>query len=128
MAKYTVNQICYFSAAHILRGYPAACERLHGHNYKVIIEVTADELDNLGMVMDYVDIETAANKYINILDHQYLNNIKPFDQELNPTAENVAAWLYGNISKEINNNYNNRVKLASITIWETDHNCVIYRP
>jgi 6-pyruvoyltetrahydropterin/6-carboxytetrahydropterin synthase len=124
MAKYTVNQICYFSAAHILRGYPAACERLHGHNYKVIIEVTADELDHLGMVLDYEDIKTISYKYIAQLDHQYLNNIPPFDQELNPTAENVAAWLYHNIAQDINNS---RVSLASITIWETDHNYVIYK-
>ena len=74
MAKYTVNQICYFSAAHVLRDYPAACERLHGHNYKVIIEVTADELDHLGMVLDYEDIKTISYKYIAQLDHQYLNN------------------------------------------------------
>ncbi len=123
MAKYTVNQICYFSAAHVLREYPAACERLHGHNYKVVITVGASSLDKLGMVMDYADIQEIAYKYINILDHQYLNNIPPFDKELNPTAENVAAWLYNNISTDINNS---RVTLETITIWETDHNYVTY--
>lgn len=124
MAKYTVNQICYFSAAHILRGYPAGCERLHGHNYKVIIEVCASELDHLGMVLDYVVIQDIANKHINILDHQYVNNIPPFDAEQNPTAENIAAWLFHKIAPDINDS---RVNLASITIWETDHNCVKYQ-
>lgn len=122
MAQYTVSQTCYFSAAHVLRNYPAACERLHGHNYKVIIKLVANELDHLGMVVDYVEIEAVAQKYISQIDHQYLNNIPPFDQ-INPTAENVAAWLFNNIAKDINND---RVKLASITIWETDHNFVTY--
>ncbi|MBP9722630.1 MAG: 6-carboxytetrahydropterin synthase QueD [Gammaproteobacteria bacterium] len=125
MAKYTVNQICYFSAAHILRDYPEACERLHGHNYKVIIEVSANQLDHLGMVLDYVVIQNIANKYISIIDHQFLNNIPPFDKTLNPTAENVAAWLYQKMATDINNN---RVTLESITIWETDHNYVKYQP
>lgn len=124
MAKYSVNQICYFSAAHVLRGYPAACEKLHGHNYKVILKVTANKLDHLGMVIDYVEIEQKANKYISELDHQYLNKIAPFD-EINPTAENVAAWLFNNIAKEINDD---RVTLSKITVWETDHNCVTYEP
>lgn len=124
MAKYSVKQICYFSAAHVLREYAAACEKLHGHNYKVILEVTANELDHLGMVMDYYDIDKAAMKYIQLIDHQYLNNIEPFDK-INPTAENVAAWLFDNIAKDINDG---RVTLKSITVWETDHNCVIYEP
>lgn len=123
MAKYTVSQICYFSAAHVLRDYPLACERLHGHNYKVIIAVSANQLDKLGMVVDYVVVQEIAYKYINVLDHQYLNNIPPFDKELNPTAENVAAWLFNNIAQDLNDS---RVQLESVTIWETDHNYVKY--
>lgn len=126
MARYTVKQTCYFSAAHVLRGYPAGCERLHGHNYKVILEVTSNELDKLGMVMDYVDIEKISYEHINKLDHRYLNDIAPFDQ-INPTTENIACWLFQNISKDIKDFDNNRVKLKSITIWETDHNCIIYQ-
>lgn len=123
MSKFTVKQICYFSAAHVLRGYPLACEKLHGHNYKVIIEVGADELDELGMVMDYVEIENAASKHIKVLDHHYLNELEPFTT-INPTAENVAKWLFDKIKPNINNG---RAMLKSITIWETDHNCVTYK-
>ena len=127
MQKYTVNQTCYFSAAHILRGYPAACERLHGHNYKVIIEVCSGNLNALGMVMDYYDIDKIAKKYISKIDHQYLNDITPFDK-INPTAENISAWLYNNMADDITSlkNNNNQATLKSITIWETDHNFVKY--
>lgn len=123
---FTVRQTCYFSAAHILIGYPAGCERLHGHNYRVIVEVCAYELDKLGMVMDYVDIEKVAYMYINKLDHRFLNEIEPFDK-INPTTENIAHWLYKNIAPDIKTSQNNRVFLKSITIWETDHNSVIYQ-
>ncbi len=126
MGRFTVRQTCYFSAAHVLRGYPAGCEKLHGHNYKVILEVTASELDSLGMVLDYIDIERIANIYVKKLDHQYINNIKPFD-EINPTTENIAYWLYQNIRPEIIAFSLNRADLKSITIWETDHNCVGYQ-
>lgn len=126
MSEFTVRQTCYFSAAHVLRDYPAACEKLHGHNYKVIIEVTASQLDKLGMVLDYLDIENIANKYVKKLDHQYINNIKPFD-EINPTTENIAYWLYQNIKPEITDFTKNRASLRSITIWETDHNCISYQ-
>jgi len=126
MAKFTVTQICYFSAAHILKNYPLACEKLHGHNYKVLIEVTADELDKIGMVLDYYVIDEIAKKYIAKLDHGYLNDIPPFDK-VNPTTENVAKWLYDNMADDIINTDNSRAKLASITIWETDHNFVKYQ-
>jgi len=130
MPKFTVTQICYFSAAHKLREYQRACDMLHGHNYKVLIEISAAELNNLGMVMDYYDIQEVAQKFIKQLDHKYLNDLSPFDK-INPSAENVAKWLFDNISENITsfnkeNNSSNSPKLESITIWETDHNFVKY--
>lgn len=128
MAVFSVKQICYFSAAHVLRGYPLACERLHGHNYKVIVEVSAETLNALGMVMDYVDIQNISNRHIEKLDHKYLNDLQPFDH-LNPTAENVAQWLYEHIAYDIKQLVtDNNPYLKSITIWETDHNSVTYQP
>lgn len=126
MPKFTVNQICYFSAAHKLKDYPRACNMLHGHNYKVIIEISSEALNNLGMVVDYYDIEEIAYKHIEKLNHKYLNDLDYF-KEVNPTTENVAQWLYNNIFKTIKNmNISNNPKLESISIWETDHNFVKY--
>ncbi|HIQ07075.1 MAG TPA: 6-carboxytetrahydropterin synthase QueD, partial [Thiotrichaceae bacterium] len=34
-ARYTLKVISDFAAAHTLRGYPGACNRMHGHNWKI---------------------------------------------------------------------------------------------
>ena len=42
-----------FAAAHFLRGYEGECSRLHGHNWKVEVQVTTTTLDDVGMGMDF---------------------------------------------------------------------------
>jgi len=49
---YTVTLETEFSAAHLIRGYNGPCSRLHGHNWKVTVEVTTDVLDQLGAAGD----------------------------------------------------------------------------
>ena len=121
-AVYTMKIITDFSAAHLLRGYPGACSRLHGHNWKVEVIVKATELDSIGMGLDFSDIKKATNGIIGNLDHRNLNDLPPFD-EINPTAENVSAYLYTELSKTINTN---KIKVGAITLWETERACVTY--
>ena len=56
------------------------------------------------------------------LDHYYLNDIPPFDR-VNPTAENIASYIYQAVSELINND---RVKVKAVTLWETERACVKY--
>lgn len=111
-----------FAAAHLLRGYPGACSQLHGHNWKVEVQVSATKLDEIGMGVDFKDIKAATKSVIDRLDHQYLNEIPPFDT-INPTAENISAFLYKEIGQKLNDD---RVRVISVTLWETDRACVIY--
>jgi 6-pyruvoyltetrahydropterin/6-carboxytetrahydropterin synthase len=111
-----------FASAHSLRDYPGDCRRLHGHNWKVEVEVVASELDELGMVVDFKEIKAAAGKASGELDHRYINEVPPFDR-LNPTAENLAAHLFERISADLNNA---RVKVSAVTLWETERACVRY--
>ena len=120
--KYTLKIVTDFASAHSLRDYPGECRRLHGHNWKVEVEVTAFELDGLGMAIDFKEVKKAARLATGELDHRYLNEIPPFD-ELNPTAENIAAHLYRRLSEELNGE---RVKVSAITLWETERACVRY--
>ena len=120
--RYRTKIVTEFAAAHLLRGYPGICARLHGHNWKVDVEVVADGLDELGMSMDFRDIKAATNEVIGALDHRNLNDLPPFDK-INPTAENVAAYIYKGLSEKINNE---RVSVDSVTIWETERACVTY--
>jgi 6-pyruvoyltetrahydropterin/6-carboxytetrahydropterin synthase len=121
-ARYTMKIITDFAAAHSLRGYPGDCSRLHGHNWKVEVQVTARELNEIGMGLDFKDIKQATKEIIGRLDHYNLNDIKPFD-EINPTAENISAYLYRELSGAINDG---RVKIDCVTLWETERACVTY--
>jgi 6-pyruvoyltetrahydropterin/6-carboxytetrahydropterin synthase len=120
--RYKMKIVTDFAAAHLLRDYPGICSRLHGHNWKVEVEVTATELDNIGMGMDFRDIKAATNKLIGALDHRNLNDIPPFDT-VNPTAENISAYIFKGLSEEINDE---RVLVKAVTLWETDRACVTY--
>src|SRR4029079_13876216 len=78
-----------FSAAHALRGYKGKCENLHGHNYKVQVYVRGAQLDHIGMLVDFTQLKAVTRDLIRSLDHQHLNELKPFDNEINPSAENL---------------------------------------
>jgi 6-pyruvoyltetrahydropterin/6-carboxytetrahydropterin synthase len=121
-AQYTLRVITHFAAAHALRDYPGACHRLHGHNWKVEVEVTASELDELGMAIDFKAIKQAAQRVGGELDHQHLNEVPPFDR-INPTAENMAAHLYRRLSEELDSA---GVRVSAVTLWETERACVRY--
>ncbi|MEJ2179487.1 MAG: 6-carboxytetrahydropterin synthase QueD [Gammaproteobacteria bacterium] len=121
-ASYNLKIVTDFASAHTLRDYPGACSRMHGHNWKVEVEVIATELDNVGMGIDFKAIKKATKQVIAELDHRYLNEIKPFD-EINPTAENLAAYIYKGVSELINNQ---RVQVSAVTLWETERACVRY--
>lgn len=122
--RYTLKIVQHFSAAHILRGYERGCEKLHGHNWRVEIEVCSDVLNKLGMVIDFYQLKQIAKKYLNILDHSYLNDIKPFDI-INPTCENVAKWLFKMIAEDLAK-FDKNVKLLAINLWETENNSIRY--
>ncbi len=121
-ARYTLKVVTDFAAAHTLRDYPGACSRLHGHNWKVEVEVVASALDAVGMGIDFKAIKRATQDVLEGLDHQHLNEIPPFD-EINPTAENIAAYLHRELSKTL---AGPRTRVGTITVWETERACVRY--
>jgi len=119
---YTLKIVTDFAAAHALRDYSGECSRLHGHNWKLEVEVKASALDNAGMGVDFKVIRNAAKSLVGTLDHRYLNDLEPFNN-INPTAENIAAYCYRGLSKTLNND---RVHVCAVTIWETERACVRY--
>ena len=121
-AKYTLKILTDFASAHTLRNYPGACSRMHGHNWKVELEIEATQLNDIGIAIDFKQMKKATNEVCDRLDHQYLNDIEPF-HKINPTAENIAAYLYSEIGKLINDD---TVKVSMVTLWETERACVRY--
>ncbi len=121
-STYTLKILADFASAHTLRDYPGDCSRMHGHNWKLEVEVTASALNEHGMGMDFKTIKTATRELAKTLDHRYLNDIPPFDT-VNPTAENIAQYFYQNLSNTLNID---TAKISSVTLWETDRACVRY--
>lgn len=113
----------HFSAAHNLREYDGECENLHGHNWRVQVRVQADELDALGMVMDFRDLKGALGGVLGTLDHRYLNDTHPFD-EMNPTTENMCRY----IAESLKDRLPCHVSIRRVTCWESEGSSASYQP
>ncbi len=105
-----------FAAAHQLRGYKGACEKLHGHNWRVTVAVTAERLNDIGIAIDFHDLKKSLREVLDQLEHTFLNDIFPFTQ-INPSSENIAKWIYDSMTKKINGD---DLEVASVTVWESD--------
>jgi len=110
-----------FSSAHRLRGYEGDCERLHGHNYRVEAVVESAEVNTMGIVMDFRDMKNLLKEVLSTLDHQYLNELPAFE-EMNPSAENIARYIFAFLSERIQS----PVKLREVIVWENDSCSVSY--
>ncbi|MCX5781943.1 MAG: 6-carboxytetrahydropterin synthase QueD [Elusimicrobia bacterium] len=104
-----------FSAAHALNKYKGKCENLHGHNWKVKVSLSSNKLDKTGMVMDFTDIKAVLKSILSRLDHKYLNKVPPFDK-INPTAENIAEYIFEKLIKSIKL----PIKINEVEVWESE--------
>ncbi|MDX1795841.1 MAG: 6-carboxytetrahydropterin synthase QueD [Hydrogenovibrio sp.] len=120
--QFVLKTLLDFASAHSLRGYPGDCANLHGHNWKIEVEVMGEQLNDIGMVIDFKQIKKHAKEVVAELDHTFLND-HPHFKTVNPTAENIAQYLFQQIQSRIESS---SVKMHRITVWENDRNCVIY--
>jgi 6-pyruvoyltetrahydropterin/6-carboxytetrahydropterin synthase len=111
-----------FAAAHLLRNYHGKCENLHGHNYRVQVGVEGEALDESGLLLDFTELKRLLRQTSNYLDHQFINELKPFDV-INPSAENLAKFFHDEIQKDLSG-----ARVAWVRVWETDTSCATYRP
>jgi len=114
-----------FSAGHALRNYRGKCENVHGHNYRCQVMVEGAELDEIGLLVDFVELKRVVHSVLDRLDHQWLNEYPPFDQ-LNPSAENIAKYIYDEVHAGLKTKAD--VRLGSVRLWETDTAYAVYRP
>jgi len=112
---YEVEITEWFSAAHRLRDYKGKCERLHGHNYKVHVAARSDSPGKGGMVIDFGDLKSATREVLESLDHNYLNDIQPFDT-IEPSAENIAAFIFDEVAGLLGKQAH---LLHSVSVWES---------
>jgi 6-pyruvoyltetrahydropterin/6-carboxytetrahydropterin synthase len=119
---YELTVITDFAAAHQLRNFRGECERLHGHNWRIEVVLSGDRLNEAGLLIDFRDVKTAANRILEDLDHSYLNDLPQFKDE-NPSSENIAAYLFQRLSSELNSGH---LKVTKVTAWESDSACASY--
>lgn len=108
------------ASAHFLRGYPGKCKDMHGHTWKIEVFLAADELNELGMVEDFALLKKQFKEFLEMLDHKCLNDLEYF-QKVNPTAENIAKFIYEQFATVVR-----PLILKRVQVWESDHASAIY--
>ena len=121
MYQVTIEQ--HFDAAHALRGYKGKCEALHGHRFRVVVKVKATGLDDIGLAYDFIELNGKLKAILDRFDHTCLNNVPPFDK-LNPSSENIASTIYGELQSALKEA---PVTLVSVEVWESPESGVEYR-
>ena len=133
-----------FSCGHTVTGHKAfdeqgkevekkgPCSGLHGHNYRVTFHVEAEELDDVGRVLDFSVIKAKLCQWVeDNWDHKFLINkedprtryLQSTDPDslvvcnFNPTAENMALFLLNNIGPGVLQDTNAR--LVKVELSET---------
>jgi len=103
--KMRIGKEFHFDASHFLPEYKGKCEQVHGHTYTLEIEVQG-EPDKDGIVMDFNELKSIVDgNIIEKLDHRNLNDLFK-----NPTAENIAAWIFKELEK--------RIPVCSVKLYE----------
>ena len=123
MFEVSVEQV--FAAGHALRNYKGKCENIHGHNWRVRVVIEGERLDDTGLLVDFIDVKDLMGSVIARLDHQFLNEVAPFDVK-NPSAENIAEYFYREMSTGLAPTPV-PVKIREVKIWETDIQSATFR-
>lgn len=112
-----------FCAAHALRHYKGKCERIHGHNYSVEVTVEGSVLSHdTELLMDFGDLKALVKTALEKLDHQFLNEIPPFDL-INPSAENLSRVIWQNLAPVMPEH----IKLYAVTVMEKNIQSATYQ-
>jgi 6-pyruvoyltetrahydropterin/6-carboxytetrahydropterin synthase len=116
---YEVTVEAGFSSGHFLRNYQGKCENPHGHNYRVLVTLAGERLDETGLLVDFKLLKGLLRPVVDRLDHQMINDLEPFT-ELNPSAENLARYFFDQTAARLGEMTGGRVRVKDCTVFETD--------
>lgn len=107
-----ITKIFSIAAAHYLPDYDGKCSKIHGHEWRLEVELKKRIDNDSGMVLDFSKLKTIVNKYvIDQLDHEVMNIYI-----YNPTAENILLFVWEALMFEA------LLKgIESVTLWETEN-------
>ncbi|HCO94791.1 MAG TPA: hypothetical protein DIU00_12710 [Phycisphaerales bacterium] len=110
---FTISVETHFQASHQLTLPDGSKEPVHNHDWVVTASLSSEKLNNMGVVMDFHTLKAMVDKTVAGFDNTALDNISYFQQN-NPSAENVAKYIYDKLRNELHEG----VKLRSIRVVE----------
>ena len=110
-----------FEASHNLLDYDGDCANLHGHSYRLDVEVQGKIQPSSGMICDFKQLKKAIKLTTEQFDHRYLNDI----MDNNPTAEHLAMRILHDLQCNMDKVGLAHIELTKIELWETEHCCAI---
>lgn len=132
---YTVRTEECFDSAHFLAGYDGKCKNIHGHRWRVVLEVSKENLDDGGMVIDFTDLKHELKNFADTLDHEFIiekgslryethkalleDDFKIVEVDFRPTAENFAKYIFDEFK-------NKGYDVRAVEVYETPKNCARY--
>ena len=119
---FTVQVEKTIACAHQLFGYNGPCEKLHGHNYRILVIYKGERLDDCGMLVDFSEVKKRFNVILERMDHAYLNELPEF-ADISPSAENIARHIY----TELESTPFELALLDEVQVWETPTSMATYR-
>ncbi|PCJ27587.1 MAG: 6-carboxy-5,6,7,8-tetrahydropterin synthase [Rickettsiales bacterium] len=127
-----------FDAGHRVIGHKHKCKYLHGHRYVLEVTARSEELDELGMVVDFGVLKDVVKGWIdenfdhNVILHKedkelgaFITNHtgqKIYYLNANPTAENIALHLKSDIIPMLF--VENSFSIVKIRLFETPNSFV----
>ena len=114
-------------AHHLTLNYESKCKNCHGHNWKIIVELSAMILNQNGMILDFGVLKQIMNEVItDKFDHKDINETVYF----NPTAENLAHHICYEITNLLRYKYSielgSNVQCTRVEIFESSNNVAIF--
>ena len=132
---YTVRTEECFDSAHFLAGYDGKCKNIHGHRWRVVLEVSKENLDDGGMVIDFTDLKHELKNFADTLDHAFIiekgslryethkalleDDFKIVEVDYRPTAEKFAKYIFDEFK-------NKGYDVRAVEVYETPKNCARY--
>jgi 6-pyruvoyltetrahydropterin/6-carboxytetrahydropterin synthase len=131
---FQVTKEINFCYGHRLLNYDGKCRYFHGHNGKIQMQLSAEQLDNKGMVRDFTEIKQIIQTWVDdTLDHRMILHEKDplrsalekageplFFLPTNPTAENIARLIFETAESK-------KLPVTEVTLWETPNSFATYK-
>lgn len=128
-----------FDAAHFLHGYNGKCSNIHGHRWRVVVEIFSDALSQdthtRGMVVDFDTLKEDIKNEVDYFDHSLIiekgtlkektyealkeEKIRIIEVDFRSTAENFSKYFYELFKKK-------GYQVKKVSVYETPNNCATY--